>query len=266
LHFASPETPRLSLSLSALRRACSEREVEVEDPYYEREMRFLALPLSCVLERGFGTSAAALAAEDFSLRALDGYTRPSTGAQLAEPGAFLAFADASLSAAARVPFVARWAPIERRQLDPAPFYMVWNGEGQNDPHRYPWPFQLSVIERVPFEARHPHTVPTGVAADSQAAAGFALFRSQCIMCHAVNHEGGKVGPELNVPQSIIEYRSPEQLKAFIRNPQRFRYTSMPAHPQLSEGDLDALLAYFRAMSLRKYDPRAASASQSGSSE
>jgi cytochrome c1 len=32
---------------------------------------------------------------------------------------------------------------------------------------------------------------------------------------------------------------------------------MPANPHLSDGDLDALVAYLRAMSRRKHDPRAA---------
>ena len=77
------------------------------------------------------------------------------------------------------------------------------------------------------------------------------------MCHSINGEGGKVGPELNVPMSIVEYRSAVQLKAFIRNPERFRYTTMPAHEHLSDKDLDALLAYFEAMRERKFDPRAA---------
>ena len=78
------------------------------------------------------------------------------------------------------------------------------------------------------------------------------------MCHSINGEGGTVGPELNVPRSIVEYRPIEQLKAFIRDPQSFRYSAMPAHRHLSDEELDALIAYFRAMSQRKRDPRALS--------
>jgi cytochrome c1 len=57
-----------------------------------------------------------------------------------------------------------------------------------------------------------------------------------------------------VPQSIVEYRPEAQLRAFVRDPRSFRYTQMPANPQLSEADLDALLAYFRHMSAYKLDP------------
>jgi len=215
---------------------------------------FRALPLPCVLELGFGAGAEVLAGDDFSLIALDGYPRPSTGGQLAERGGHLAFADAALTPGGAAP---RFAPITRRALDPAPFYLIWSEPGQNDPHRYPWPFQLATIERVPFERRHPHTLPAGEAEGSPAWLGFAVFRSQCVMCHSINGEGGKVGPELNVPRSIVEYRPIEQLKRFIRDPQSFRYTTMPSQAQLSEAELDALIAYFRAMSGRKHDPRAA---------
>jgi len=71
---------------------------------------------------------------------------------------------------------------------------------------------------------------------------------------AVNGEGGRVGPELNVPQSIVEYRPEAQIRAFVRDPQRFRYTQMPANPHLSDADLDALLAYFHHMRAHKHDP------------
>jgi mono/diheme cytochrome c family protein len=242
-----------ALGLGALIGRCGETRVEVDDPYYERPMAFRAVPLRCVLEAGFDAEAESLSADDFSLIALDGYTRPATGARLAEAGGHLAFADASLTPAGAPP---RFAPITRRELDPAPFYLVWAEPGQNDTHRYPWPFQLGTIERVPFERRHPHTLPSGEAEGAAAWRGFALFRSQCVMCHSVNGEGGKVGPELNVPRSIVEYRPEGQLREFIRDPESFRYTAMPSHEHLGEADLDALIAYFRAMSARKYDPRA----------
>ena len=85
------------------------------------------------------------------------------------------------------------------------------------------------------------------------------FRDHCIKCHAINREGGRVGPELNVPQSIVEYRPEEQIRAYIRNPATFRYGAMPPHPGLREAEMDALIAYFRAMSTHKHDTREASA-------
>ena len=103
-------------------------------------------------------------------------------------------------------------------------------------------------------------MPVGLAEGHVGWSGYALFQRSCASCHAINGEGGKIGPDLNVPRSIVEYRPIDQIKAYIRDPQATRYTSMPGHPGLTEGDLDALIAYLTAMSERKHDPRGRGAS------
>ena len=249
------------LTLAEIAGLCAIERVEVADPYYERPMRFLACPLVPLLERGFGETAGRLEARHFFLRARDGYTRPADGAQLVQSGGWIALADASLvpdaatlRSLAGVDGAPRFAPIDRRQVDPAPYYMIWSEAGQQDPHHWPWPYQLVEVQIAPFASRFPHMEPRGEAPGSAPMRGYALFRRQCVSCHSINGDGGKVGPELNVPQSIVEYRPAEQIRAYIRNPAAFRYTTMPAHPGLSERDLDDLVAYFRAMSVRKRDP------------
>ncbi len=147
-----------------------------------------------------------------------------------------------------------WEPIGRAAVDPGPFYLVWTGADQTDVHRYPWPYQLAAIEISSFDSLYPHTVPRGAAEGDPARVGFAIFRAECVSCHAINGEGGKVGPDLNIPRSIVEYRPAEQVKAFIRDPHSFRYTSMPAHLHLSPRDLDSLVAYFQVMKDQKNDP------------
>ena len=237
------------LSLPALRAACHEARIEVDDPYYRHRKAFLACPLGEVLAAGFGAGLGPADADaNFFLRARDGYTKPASGARLAEAGGYLAFEDLSN------PQGKGWEPIDRQQADPAPFYLVWTGASQQDAHGYPWPYQLAVIERAPFERVFPHTEPTGEPEGSPAWVGFAVFRGECISCHAINGEGGRIGPDLNVPRSIVEYRPVEQVKAYIRDPQTFRYSNMPPHRHLSEVQLDGLVAYFRAMSQRKSDP------------
>jgi mono/diheme cytochrome c family protein len=247
LRFERPGAPQRSVSAAELRTACKTETVEVDDPYYGKRKRFLAWPLRCVLERGLGALGADFAGQDVLLRALDGYTRASAGEVLLEPGGFVAFADAD-----RVQ--GGFDPIDYRQADPAPFYVIWQGAGEQDVVRYPWPYQLAEIALVRVEERFPHAVPVGAAPDSAAARGFAVFRRSCLQCHAINGDGGRVGPELNVPKSVVEYRPEAQLRAFIRDPSSFRYTQMPANPHLSEADLDALLAYFRHMSQHRFDP------------
>lgn len=255
LHFVQASGIERAMGRARLRAACDEQEVEVDDPYHGRRMRYLAMPLDCVLELGFADAggAEALRGEALLLRALDGYTRPVSGADLLEPGAHLAIGEPDLAPGGDP--AGRFTPIDRRGVDPAPYYLVWSGPERNDPHDHPWPYQLVRVEVAPFEATFPRTVPRGLAEDDPGWGGYALFQRHCASCHAINGEGGRIGPDLNVPRSIVEYRPIEQIRGYIRDPQATRYTSMPAHPGLSEADLDQLIAYFRAMRERKQDPQ-----------
>lgn len=249
LHFVRHGEAVTETTLAELRAACAERTVLVEDPYYAQAKRFRACPLREVLARGFG-DLATLAGETLLLRALDGYTRQAEANQLLLPGAYLAFADADRLERGESGF----DRIDRRQVDPAPFYLVWQGAGRSDVHAWPWPYQLATIEVARFEDAHPHTVPAGATPGSAVARGYLLFQRECAHCHAINGEGGKVGPDLNVPQSIVDYRPEAQIRAFILNPRSFRYTSMPSHEHLGSEDLDALLAYLHHMARHPHDP------------
>lgn len=256
LTFRGRPQPDRVLSLADLRKACGERTVEVDDPYHGRRTPYRALPFRCALDQGFAArgGAASLANESLLLRARDGYTKPAAGKLLGDAHAFLAFGEPGLGEPAGG--APRFRPIDRRQVDPAPFYLVWTGAPSGETHELPWPYQLDTIEIAPFEQAFPHTAPSGLAKSDPGWRGYALFQTSCSACHAINGEGGTVGPELNVPRSIVDYRTADWIRAYVRNPQATRYTSMPAHPQFSDKDLDGLIAYFTAMSARKHDPRA----------
>lgn len=264
LTFLERAQPVRTIRLEELVRACGEQEIEVDDPYHGRRVRYRALSFACVLDQGFAArgGAASLAQESLLLRAHDGYTRPASGELLVDPDARLAFGEPGLDAESdgKSRAAPRFRPIDRRQIDPAPFYLVWTGAPHGDPHERPWPYQLVTIEIAPFEEAFPHTAPKGLAKSDPGWRGYALFQEACSACHSINGEGGKVGPDLNVPKSIVEYRPLAQIRAYVRNPEATRYTSMPAHPHLSDADLDALIAYFAAMRARKHDPRAGAGS------
>ena len=249
LRFLRDDAEVTTLDLDTLRRRCPTETITVDDPYYERRVRYLACPLREVVRLGLGNDASALAGRDVLFRAHDGYAKPASGARVAESGGYVAYADADRSGG--------FAPLGRKGVDPGPFYVVWTGATQRDTHAYPWPYQLEAIEVTDLARRYPHTAPREAPPDSLAWAGFDLFRGGCIACHAVNGEGGTVGPDLNIPLSIVEYRPVEQLKRYIRNPAAFHYGNMPPQEHLSARDLDALIAYFEAMKTQKHDPRAA---------
>ena len=233
--------------LAALAREIPPETVTTADPYYGRVKRFAALPMERVLAAGFAGEGGALATRHFVLRARDGYTVPISGERLLEGGAYIAIRDLD---------VAAWEPIGPQRADPSPAYLVWSRPSQGDLETHPRPWQLAAVEVARFEDVFPHVAPVGEAPDAPASLGFALFARECVRCHAINREGGRVGPELNVPQNITEYRPETQIRAYIRDPRTFRYGNMPAHPGLTEADLDHLVAYLRAMASRKHDPDA----------
>ena len=249
LRFLRDGTEMSRLEVDALRRECGEQTITVDDPYYERRVRYLACPLGAVIRLGFGKDTTALAGHDIVFHALDGYAKPATPARVGEDGAYLAFADADRPGG--------FAPLGRKGLDPGPLYLVWTKPAQRDTHTYPWPYQLDAIEVTDLKQRYPHTIPRDVSHDSPAWTGFGVFRGECIACHAINGEGGTIGPDLNIPQSIVEYRPIAQVKQYIRNPATFRYGNMPSHEYLTDRDLDALIAYFQVMKTQKHDPGAA---------
>ncbi|NUP04923.1 MAG: cytochrome c [Polyangiaceae bacterium] len=232
-----------TLELDAILKAIPAETVKQYDPYYNREKTFRAVPLARVVELGF-RGEQNLPTKEYVLRALDGYTVPLRGAKLFEEGGYIAFEDTEAPA---------WEPIGQQRANPGPFYIVWAKKEQTDLEGHPRPYQLATIEIADFESVFPFTVPTGEADGSPARKGFATFREECIHCHAINRQGGRVGPELNVPQSIVEYRPVDQIKAYIKDPLTFRYSTMPPHPKMSDQDLDDVVAYFKAMSTRKHD-------------
>ncbi len=213
-----------------------------DDEYGGRKKRYKAFALAAVLERVFKRKN--FGDEDALLKARDGYVVSMRAEKLVQDKAYIAIDDLD---------VPGFEPVGPKKVNPGPFYLVWARDDQHDLTAFPRPYQLDSIELASFESRFPHTLPTGEADGSPARKGFATFKTLCVHCHAVNREGGRVGPELNVPKNVTEYWSEAQIKAYIKNPLSFRYGNMPPNPQLSDADLDNVLAYLRAMAKRKHD-------------
>lgn len=237
------------LSLSELKQKITTHNLTFADPLYKKEKRYAAFKLHDVLQLGFSQlpdkSGKQWRSDDYSdvaFVALDGYQALGSLAVVQEPGAYLVYEDFDQEG---------WEPLGKRKTDPGPFYVIWTGAGQGPKGKYPWPYQLQTIRLVQFKQQYPNVFPANVPTDSHIYDGYQLFRKTCFACHAMNRQGGMVGPDLNAPRSITEYRDEKMLRDFIRQPSKFRYTKMPDNPTLTDEDLDDLLAYLRHMATRK---------------
>jgi mono/diheme cytochrome c family protein len=234
-----------SVPLAELATRAGARTVESADPYYGAYKRFLAFPLAPALTWAYGREAKELRGRAFVLIALDGYAVPVAGERLFDDGALVAIDDLD---------VPGFAPIGPRKASPLPAYLIWEGSTRTNLESHPRPWQLVAIDAVDPLTLYPHTRPKAALEGTPVMHGFKLFRERCIRCHAINREGGSLGPDLNVPQSIVHYRPEEQIRAYIKNPLSFRYGAMPPNPDLSEADLSALIAYFHAIAAEPHDP------------
>ena len=99
--------------------------------------------------------------------ALDGYRTVSTRDKLTEEGGYLTFADLDMATG--------WEAIDRKQTNPAPFYVVWLVGEQSTAKAYPWPWQLAEISILRFQDQYPAVYPEGAVEDSSVMRGYVLF-------------------------------------------------------------------------------------------
>ncbi len=230
-------------TLAQLKQQLPVQQVSLDDPSYNQTKSY----------RGFGfkqllatAGFPALNGDDtLVLTASDGYAPTLSAQLLAKQQPMLVFAEAD-----KPDF--SFTPLQQGKgmLSPAPFYLVWPGAGKAA-EQYAWPYQLVKIELIRFADRYAQVIPVNTAS-AQVQQGFALFKQNCLKCHSINLQGGVLGPELNAPKNVTEYWQTHDLKAFIRDPESYRYQSkMPAFRHFSDADIDALLAYLQQMKQQK---------------
>lgn len=231
------------LSLAELRARVGSEKIEFYSPFSKKNKRYEAFPLRGLLQALYGDEWTKPEWSDAVFIAVDGYQAVGPLEKLNEKGGYLAFRDLDRPRG--------WEPVGAQNADPGPFFVVWTQNGQDPEHEYPWPWQVVALDLVRFSTRYPDTLPKGAKEGSPAARGFTLFKARCFRCHSVNGQGGKVGPELNIPKSVTEYRSKKMVQEFIRRPSDYRVTHMPDHRDLSARDLDDLYEYLRLKSRQK---------------
>ncbi len=211
--------------------------VVVSDPYLQKEKRYRAIPLHTMLDLVYGKAWRKVSYTHVVFVDQDGYRQVVKSVLLEEKGAYVAIEDVDDR---------KWEGITPEGEGAGPFYLFWRGKDQSLANEYPWLRQLASIQFFKFEDQYPDVIPKYAKPGSSTYRGFEIFRDECIRCHAINRQGGKLGPDLNAPMNITEYRSSEMVKAMIKEPSKYRYTVMPDHPHLEEKDIDDLFKYLKA--------------------
>jgi cytochrome c2 len=245
--FARHGEPVATRDLAWLRGAVPVRTIRVHDPYEAREVEFQAFAFDAVLDAAYGDGWRE--EEELLFRCRDGYEPTVPVARILDHPARLAFARADRDA-----FTLRKREsgvLQQIALDP--FYLVWENlddEALRADGDYGWPYQVVGVELIRARDHFPKMVPPA-SASASAQAGFTAFRAQCSRCHAVNGEGGTVGPELNGPVPFVRLRDRDWLRRWIDDPAAVLPTArMPrVNPALPgrEAMIDDVISYLEAM-------------------
>lgn len=237
--FESGEVRR-AVTLPWLESSFPTTEISVEHPLYEQQMTFEAIPLQPIIEHLGWAGPGQL-----RFRCADGYRPVVDRADVATLGLALAYAQKTPA-----PADGAFAPIptDRGPLDPGPFIVIAAHPEGNSHSKFSWPYQVVGVEPIEFADQYADILPKGAAEGSPAARGFQVFRTYCLSCHGLNLKGGVVGPELNIPKNITEYRTADYLRRFIDNPSAWRARSkMPAFGFLGPEKIADLIAYLTHM-------------------
>jgi mono/diheme cytochrome c family protein len=148
-----------------------------------------------------------------------------------------------------------WPTLPHKTETAGPFYLVWEHPERSGVTREQWPYQLVRLSLVASPAhRWPQlSVSANVPYTSFAWHGLDVFVAQCLPCHRMNGGGvSEIGPDLGRPMNPMQYLTEAGLRAIIRSPQAVR--AWPgqqmigfSNTTLPDADLDALVAYLRAM-------------------
>ena len=234
------DKPIRSVSLEEMKKLSYVRDITLSYHFSESPTkRYRGIELASLLKAVYGWDGLE---DDIHteavLEAIDGYQSYGTVETLLSKGGYIAFQDLDTKDG--------WEPVGRERASPAPYFLIWERPDQNTANGYPWPWQLKRIRLVTFARRFPRVFPHGKAENSPEYRGYLTFKSLCFRCHAIDRQGGTIGPDLAAPKHILEYRTEAFVRQFIKRPESFRYSKMPPHEHLSATQMDSLIAYLKS--------------------
>lgn len=171
----------------------------------------------------------------------DGYKPTAKLRDLLAGEGFVAFRDEAVADPDQ-----QWPEEVRKKFNP--FYLVWKNVPYEDDSK-PWPYGLFMVKINKANTVYDPIYPQD---DAEAIAGFQHFERYCIKCHSINRIGGNVGPDFNDPKNITEYWEIENMWAYAKNPQSFRFNArMAPVTRLTRAEFDQIIVYLQYMRRQK---------------
>ncbi len=245
------DSGRLVFSQSQLLARADLKTIRVPDSVYRRRLtRFKAIALADLFK---GISIPELSVVQFD--ATDGFS-----ANLEKSRLFSADPEASQAFLAIEDPQRPWPPLAADSTSAGPFYLVWTNPRVSDIGPEEWPYRIASF-RVLSDPKSlfPKIYPAADATPN-IQNGFRSFQKNCFACHRMNGNGaGSIGPDLNRPMNPTEYLEAKALVALIRDPASVRNwprRQMRGYSEadISNSELDDLVAYLRHMGTRKEPP------------
>ena len=236
------ESPK-KYSLNQLKSELEEHELSIYDPEYKKDKKYKGFLFNDVLNLVFGPNYQQENWTGVSFSALDGYKAVVDLNNFYEPDAYLVFADLEHE---------NWEVIPNHGEDTvAPFYLVWTKAEKIPKNGFSWPWQIASVSLIRVQDKYTSITPDEEKVSPAVYAGYKLFMLRCTSCHALGGVGGFIGPDLNKPKNILEYRSEEIVRAFIVESSSYRISKMPDFKDLSTEQVDQLIAYLNHLKMEK---------------
>jgi mono/diheme cytochrome c family protein len=244
-------TREIVVDTAALLARPDRAEVVIErDVAYGGGSRYQAVPLSRLLASFPGEDPGAT----LEAAALDGFAAQIPLAVVRGTGPNAARAWLAIE-----PSDSAWPVLPGKTATAGPFYIVWERPSASGVSPEFWAYQVAALRYVASpERRWPQLrVDAALPEDHPARVGQRAYAAICLSCHRINSAGSAaMGPDLNQPMSPVEYFQLPALRRYLRDPSSVRTwpeQKMPGFTpeQLSDAQLDGLLAYLEHMAQRR---------------